>query len=208
MSQLIEQAAGDIHSLQFRRASASGVFESSREVLIRSQVVNGQPGYDVITPLTKEDGATIAVNRGWVPLEFDSVPVDVAPPPEGETTVTGVIYLSQERGPLNPSGDGRTFSRIDLDEISTRTDTDLLPLYLEVVGDQQVTRLPVPAATPIFTDEGSHLGYAIQWFSFALVGAIGYVFLLRRGARRGSGDGSSEVVDDFDTGETRQVGTG
>lgn len=207
VSQLIEQAGADIDSLQYRRALATGVFDPGPEALIRSQVVNGQPGYDIITPLTLENGETIAVNRGWVPLEFDTVPITVAPPPAGETTVTGVVYLSQKQGPLNPSQDGTTFSRIDLDEISNRTGMDLLPLYLEVVGDQQVTELPVPAATPTFTDEGSHFAYAIQWFSFALVGLVGYGFLLRRAVRSGSDDRSGEVVDDLDSGEARQIGT-
>lgn len=208
VSELIDQAGAHFDSLQYRRATATGVFDSSREVLIRSQVVNGQPGYDVVTPLEMGNGETIAINRGWVPLEFDTVPVTVAPPPDGETTVTGVLHLSQQGGPLNPSQDGTTFSRIDLDVIADRFGVDLAPLYLEVTGDQQVTQLPVPAAPPVFTDEGSHLGYAIQWFSFALVGIVGYGFLLRRAVRRGSDDGSREVVDDFDAREPGQVGTG
>jgi surfeit locus 1 family protein len=43
--------------------------------------------------------------------------------------------------------------------------------------------LPVTALPPSFDDEGSHLAYAIQWFSFALIGLVGYLFLIRRSAR-------------------------
>jgi cytochrome oxidase assembly protein ShyY1 len=33
---------------------------------------------------------------------------------------------------------------------------------------------------PEFSDEGSHLAYAIQWFGFTLTGVIGYWFLIRK----------------------------
>ncbi len=41
-----------------------------------------------------------------------------------------------------------------------------------------------PGAPPDVTDGGPHLAYAIQWFSFALIGVVGYGLLIRRAASR------------------------
>jgi surfeit locus 1 family protein len=74
-------------------------------------------------------------------------------------------------------------SRVDIERIEQQVDYDLDPVYLSAIGSR-TDELPVPAAPPTFDDEGSHLPYAIQWFSFALIGLIGYFFLIRRSAGR------------------------
>jgi surfeit locus 1 family protein len=43
--------------------------------------------------------------------------------------------------------------------------------------------LPIPPSPPDFSDEGPHLAYAVQWFSFAVIGLVGYVLLLGRARR-------------------------
>ncbi len=179
---LLREAGGDLNSLQFRRAIATGTYDPDNEVLIRSQVYRGTAGFHVITPLVGESGAVL-VNRGWIPLVLDEVPVMEAPPPEGTVTVEGWVRLTQERqafGPVDPA-EGRltALSRVDVARIQTQVPYDLAPVYLVALGEQG-NELPVPLKPPTFDDEGPHLGYAIQWFSFALIGVIGYGFLLRR----------------------------
>ncbi|MFP3915403.1 MAG: SURF1 family protein [Actinomycetota bacterium] len=205
ISRLVDLSGGDVQSLEYRRAEATGIFDPSRELLVRSQVFGGQAGFDVVTPLVLDEGGTVLVNRGWVPLEFDETPVTAAPPPEGRTTVEGVVRPSQERGALSrqDQADDRVVSRIDLDLLEGVVADDLLGVYLEVTGSQDATQLPVPASAPDFSDEGPHLNYAIQWFSFAAVGAIGYGFLLRRGVRRGSG---GQVRHRLDAGQPEEIG--
>lgn len=204
LADLLAQAGTDLESLEFRRATISGTFVPDEEVLIRSQVVDGQAGFDIITPLVTEGGDAVAVNRGWVPLEYDSVPVMAAPPPDGTVTVEGLVRLSQQGTSVQP--DSAVLTRVDLDLLDERIDADLLPVYLEVAGNQDVTTLPVAAAPPDFIDEGPHFNYAIQWFSFALVGAVGYGFLLRRAVRHGSGEGDGQILDDLDARETGEIG--
>jgi surfeit locus 1 family protein len=183
---LLEASGEDRESLEFRRATARGVFQPDEEVLIRSQVHQGVAGFHVITPLLGEGGAAVLVNRGWVPLGLDDVPVTAAPPPSGTVTVTGWVRPPETRQTLGPTDpeDGRlvTMSRVDIDRISQQVPFDLEPVYLSMLGESG-GELPVPAPDPAFEDEGPHLGYAIQWFSFALIGVVGYFFLIRRAAR-------------------------
>jgi surfeit locus 1 family protein len=187
LTALLEGAGGDTGSLEFRRATVTGEYQPADEVLIRSQVYQAVSGFHVITPLVGEDGTAVLVNRGWVPLDADEVPVTAAAPPEGEVTVTGWIRPAQTRGALGPTDpeEGRlvTMNRVDIERIQQQVPYPLEPVYLSALEGTE-GELPVPASGPTFEDEGPHLGYAIQWFSFALIGVVGYFFLLRRAARR------------------------
>lgn len=210
IDRLLQLAGDDIDSLEFRRATATGEFRPDEEVLVRSRVRDGIAGFGVITPLVDPDGSAVAVDRGWVPLEFNTVPVAAAPPPEGTITVTGVVRLSEQRGALGrddaSAGPDDSLSRIDLDLLDDLVTAQLEPVYLQELGSGSPIDLPATTPPPDFDDEGPHLSYAIQWFSFAVVGAIGYGFLLRRAIRGTSGGGDGQVVDDLDTGERPQIG--
>jgi len=187
LSLLLDASGEDQDTLEFRRATATGVFQPDDEVLIRSQVHQGVAGFHVITPLVGEGGNAVLVNRGWVPLDADQVPVTAAPPPDGTVIATGWVRPTQMRGALGPSDpeDGRlvTMSRVDIDRIQQQVPYELEPVYLSLLDDLEGD-LPIVAQGPSFEDEGPHLAYAIQWFSFALIGLVGYFFLIRRAARR------------------------
>jgi surfeit locus 1 family protein len=188
---LVFAAGTDLDSLSHHRALATGTFAPEFEVLIRSQVYREVAGFDVITPLVAEDGSAVLVNRGWVPLDMDQVPVPAAPP-VGKVTVTGWLAPTQTRkalGPRDPEeGQLVALNRVDIDRIQEQVPVPLLPMYLVAMGEQG-SELPVPLAPPTFDDEGPHLAYAIQWFSFCVIGLVGYGFLIRR-SLRSSGRGS------------------
>ena len=89
-------AGSDLDSLGHHRALATGTFDPESEVLIRSQVYRDVAGFDVITPLISDDGSAVLVNRGWVPLNMDQVPVTSASPPTGVVTIEGWLSPTQE----------------------------------------------------------------------------------------------------------------
>jgi surfeit locus 1 family protein len=182
LADLLEETGEDLETSAYRRVAAVGVFDPQSEVLIRSQVHLGIAGFHVITPLMLEDGSAVLINRGWVPLTLDTVPVSQAPPPSGETTIEGWVELSGERPPLGPTDPetGRlvSMSRVDIERIQDQVGYSLAPVYLVMTGEEGV--LPEPVSPPTFDDEGPHLGYAIQWFGFAIIGIVGYLFLARR----------------------------
>jgi len=177
-------------SLADRHMFASGSFDPAGEVLIRSQVDNGRAGFHVITPFVLESGKTVLVNRGWIPLDMGSVPV-IAAPPAGNVSISGIVGLDQAR-PNAPVGEAPIFNRVDLGAIGGGA---LLPVYLILEGERS-NRLPIPLPPPDFTGEANHLFYAIQWFSFALIGLVGYFLLLRRARQTGDDVGVTNPMKD------------
>ena len=186
VDQVVDPRTGfdDVGDLVYRRASARGRYERSSEVLIRSRSLDGRPGEWVVTPLRLDDGSALAVNRGFVPLS-----TDVPAPPSGEVEVAGLLFASQVRqgiGPRDPT-DGRLadLSRLDLARLQQQYDTDLYPMWLQLQrSDPPVDEDALPVLLPEpEQDEGPHLSYAVQWFVFATVGAIGWPLLLRRTAQ-------------------------
>jgi surfeit locus 1 family protein len=183
-----------------RRAVATGTFEPEDEVLRRSMSRNGLPGYHVVTPLALADddaGRRLWVERGWVPQEFGTVPVAEAPPPTGLVEVegwlrapdvppTGWVATLAPRDP--PEGRLETVAYVDLDRLAAQVAGPAVPAVLLLAASEPATpgELPLPLAAPIL-GPGPHLGYAIQWFAFALITSIGYPTLLRR-VQRERGD--------------------
>jgi surfeit locus 1 family protein len=183
----LEELGGSPEDLAYSRVVATGTFDPEHEVLIRSQVYLDTAGFDVITPLVGERGGAVLVNRGWVPLDMDRVPVAAAPPPSGLVTIVGWVHPTQTKtafGPTDPAqGRLSTLSRVDVARISDQVPYPLEPFYLVEIR-QSDEKLPAAKAPPRFDDEGPHLAYAIQWFGFAAIGLIGYGFWLRRSLSR------------------------
>lgn len=169
--------------LVYQRATARGRYLPQGEMVLRARVEAGRPGVHLATPLLLEgDSAVILVNRGWVPAPDAATPPERPAPPPGIVTVSGTLQavpVTEDGGSrsVSPRGD-TTYRRLDL-AAARRRIGPVLPMYLQLLPESGAARsLPV-AVPPPPLDEGPHLGYAIQWFSFALIGIVGLFFLLR-----------------------------
>ncbi len=189
-STLVEE---EPESIRYRRVFAEGEFRAKDEILVRSQVHLATAGFHVVTPLVGEWGAVL-VNRGWVPLDSDQASSSTAPPPEGMVTIEGWVEPSRARPPLGPedpaTGRLRVLNRVDIARVQQQVEYPLAPVYLVMIGGEG-GQLPAPVAPPSFDDAGPHLGYAVQWFGFALVGLIGYFFLVRKRTQPGKARSST-----------------
>jgi surfeit locus 1 family protein len=175
-------ASQPVANVEFRRATATGTFDPSHDVLVGYRSDEGLPGFHVVTPLVLDDGRAVLVNRGFVPLEYaNRWPVAEAAPPTGEVTVTGLVRASR-RASLVPNAKPPRLRDVDIATIAKLMPATLLPVQLEL-------QEPVPPAfpnplPPLDLGEGPHFSYALQWFGFSAVAIIGWLSLLRSRARR------------------------
>ena len=175
--------------LEFRRATATGTYLADQEVLVRSRSRDSAPGSWVLTPLRLEDGTALVVNRGWISNggQFESVP-DQFEAPAGEVTVTGLVRKTETRGSFGPqdpsTGTLANLARADVARLDQQVDEDVLPFYLQLQEQEPAIAAEDPRPVPApELDEGPHLSYALQWFTFALMTLIVYPLILRRRAR-------------------------
>lgn len=189
------EAAGEV--LEYLPVTAEGEFAPEHEVLLRGRSLGGQPGFNVLTPLVVGTAGAqptaVLVERGWVPYEHDSVPVTQAPPPSGTVEVSGRLLAptgppegaSARFAPRDPA-EGRLVQTyyVDVERLAAQMPFRLVDAYVQQTGSSpsQPAELPLPLPAPA-VDEGPHRGYAIQWFSFAAIGVIGYALLLRKVVR-------------------------
>jgi surfeit locus 1 family protein len=127
----------------------------------------------------------MVVVRGIVPGGTAGPPAEGFETPEGRVEVVGTLDDGEEPlriGEPDPeNGILTSLSRVDLEYIDRWTEGDVLPVSLTLVAQEPDNPngdpIPIP---PEELTEGSHLGYAIQWFGFAVIVLIGVGFLVWR----------------------------
>jgi len=163
------------------RVTATGTYDPSVETLtLRSH--EGTSGYHVLTPMVLTDGTGVLIDRGWVPISYDTPPVGgSASAPTGEVLVTGILWPGEHQD--LPTALPPILRAIAPSVVDAFTTYPMRDSYLVLQSaDPAVGELPVPPEPPELSD-GPHLGYAVQWFLFAAVVIVGYPILLRRVAR-------------------------
>lgn len=176
---------------EYRRVVAHGRFEHHRQTRVQAVTAFG-PGLWVLTPLQRDDGSVLLVNRGFVGTERrdDStrVAVDANAGPAGIVEVIGLLRLSEPGGGFlrrNDAAADRWFSR-DVEAIATaRGLRAVAPYFVDAeAGPDTVQGAPVGGLTVVsFSD--NHLGYALTWFVLAaMTGAAGAMLVHETRQRR------------------------
>lgn len=190
-----DDLGGAPDQLAYRRAELTGAWEPAAEVLLSTRPHQGRPGHHVLTPLRLDDGTAVLVNRGWVPYDVGAPPVEEAPPPDGRVRVTGVALPRQPaRRAGSLDGEGRAPADVAAGEriefvshrdpkVVGRALGQALPAVVVRADDGHRAagaELPATVAPPEPQRDVNHFSYAMQWFLFTVVVAVGYPVLLWR----------------------------
>ena len=169
---LVDPGDGDAaDDIRFRAVLAAGEY-ATFGVDVRS-TQDGAPGTRVFAVLDLGGGESVAVLRGFVGQGSDGAVV-VPDVPVGAVEVEGIAF---------PRARLELVTRQALDDLAEQV-PGLLPVIVQAVEADADGLAPVP---PPDLGEGPHLSYAVQWFLFASVGAVGYPLLLRRRAQERGG---------------------
>lgn len=166
--------------LRFRRILVKGRFEPNKQILLDNQTYDGHAGVHVLTPLRIGNSETrVLIDRGWIALEPSREHLPEPAVPEGEVEVHGVIdipgtppFILGDASPAGPAW-GRLWPYIDLDYLSKYAGRPVKPyLIRQDPSDAYGYMRTLPT---IETKSTMHIGYAIQWFGFAVVVFCVYV---------------------------------
>ncbi len=183
-------SADELAALEYHPVTATGTYLADEEVAHRNRDLEGRGGFDWLTPLVLGDGTAVLVRRGWVPPSRTAgVDPSDAPPPDGEVAVTGWLERSGEQpdgiGARDPdTGTLETVFHADVERIDRQVSADLLPMVLHLSASDPASAgdLPIPQPVPE-VDTTQNLSYAVQWFVFTAIAAIGYAIVLWRKVR-------------------------
>jgi surfeit locus 1 family protein len=191
LSELSTDSAG----AHWRRAIVRGTYDFDHEIVLSGRTNNGSPGVQILTPLHPDAGGpAVLVNRGWV-YSPDATTVDLGKwdePPHA--TVSGYMedFVQGGRGIARLPSHPNAWTRLDAKELSAAFPFPIAPYYLvelDTLAESRrmqriATTTPVRLELPVM-DDGPHLDYAIQWFSFAVVALVGVGTLIAQDIRRG-----------------------
>jgi cytochrome oxidase assembly protein ShyY1 len=167
--------------------TVTGRYAARQLMLVRNRPNNGVFGYEVVVPLELADGASLLIDRGWIPNGRSATEASRVPAtPPGQVTVTGWLRPGEpSRERAMPRGQ---LASINLAEARAQAVTPQYGAYLirrsETGARGQQVQGPQPLERPD-TGLGPHLAYALQWWLAAPVG-FALVFV---GARREHLDG-------------------
>lgn len=178
----------DSEGLRYRRVRVAGEYDPAHQFLLDNQIHEGRPGYQVLTPLLIEgSGMAVLVNRGWLPQGNDRTRLPDISIRTPQVRISGTVerfYRPGMRlqGAEIPGPGWPSMVQIPEPEpLAARLGYPVLSyqVLLEPSAEQGYVR----AWREIRLDPEKNLGYALQWFLFAVVVTILYV---RHGLRAGS----------------------
>ena len=129
---------------------------------LRSRVLNGQSGYNLIHLVTNNDGNSLIVNRGWVPIE--STIDQFVEPKYSDYTGKLLFYNEQSIGQDDIVGSDFLF-RIDKTFIESEINVKLPKYYLVLTENCGMKIECIDITQPY---DAPHLSYSFQWLFFAI----------------------------------------
>jgi surfeit locus 1 family protein len=162
---------------EYHHVRVAGRFLHDSELYVFSRGPMGAVGVEIITPLVRENGQTVLVDRGFVPDALRDPKTRAAGQVAGEVSLTGVLRLPQQPGMFTPPPDRQTrlwFVK-DVPGMAAALKLAAPPVLIEADATPNPGGWPLGGRTRVeFAND--HLQYAITWFGLAL--ALLTVYLL------------------------------
>lgn len=179
---LTQLGAVSSESARFRFVEMSGEFIEQPVFFLDNKMTDGIVGYQVIA-LFRSDARPdnyIPVNLGWLPAPASRQQLPDIEIPEGHHNVTGYLYFpSDNKFVSNTYETGLADNRIRIQEFQPDAVAEKLNMPLtdytfllkspETIGWQRDWK-------PQVMSPEKHQGYAVQWFSLAIVCLVIFVF--------------------------------
>lgn len=164
---------------EYLHVQLNGSWIAGRQTRVWTATEAGS-GYWIITPLRRDDGSVVLVNRGFAPEGWCDYKGRCPAAPEGEVTVIGLLRISEPSGLVprnNPATD--TWYTRDVTAIAkARGLANVAPYFVDADAASASGASGWPrGGMTVVQFPNHHLNYLITWYVLALMvlGAAIYV---------------------------------
>jgi surfeit locus 1 family protein len=163
----------ELEDFLYPKVEVRGEYLAAQTIYLDNRMHKGHAGYHIITPVKLYDSSMhVLINRGWVATGLDRTVLPDIPVIDGEVLVNGIVVPPTERA-LELSSQistGAVWGTLYLDRYQEMTGLTLQPILIQQQDDVE-DGLIREWSRP---DSGSskNLGYAFQWYSFAVLTVI------------------------------------
>lgn len=169
----------DLESWRYRRVQVHGSYDAHYQILLDNQLNDEVAGYHVITPLLLDNGLRVLVDRGWIAAPANHSMVPPVATPNGMQEVTGTAWLPPEKffalAPPAASPQWQTvWQNLDMQRYAHAVPFAVYPFVLRLDAASGAGGFVRDWPRPAERIE-MHIGYAYQWFGFALAFAVIYI---------------------------------
>ncbi len=171
-----EQVAAEAYGLN--PVQVRGEFAERHTLFLDNKVYRGVAGYHVLTPLRIEGSAMhVLINRGWVAGEARRDVFPAIKTPSGRQHIEGMAIVPSSRFlELSSREDSKpVIQNLVISRIARRTGLLLQPVVIQQTSAAPDGLVRIWQRPDAGTDK--HRGYALQWYSLALLTALLYVGL-------------------------------
>ncbi len=176
-----------LESWRYKQVKFIGKYDTRYQLLLDNQVQNTVAGYHVLTPMQVEGSHTyVLVNRGWVARTAASVGEAPRQPtigtPMGSQQIEGDIALPANKFftmDTPPTTDGEwqpVWQNLDMMRYAKSVPFKVQPFVVRLNSKSNAGGF-VRSWSPPGERVNMHLGYAYQWFGFALTLLVIYIVL-------------------------------
>jgi len=162
---------------EYRRVALTGRLLHDKETLVQAVTIYGS-GFWVVTPLQMPDGATVLVNRGFVPPETAERATRRTHEPQDDVNITGLLRITEPGGAFLRSNDPagkRWFSR-DVAAMAAARGLagPVAPYFVDAEAAPGGDLAPQPiGGLTVIAFKDNHLVYALTWYALALMVIFG-----------------------------------
>ena len=173
----------------YRRATLEGTPDFANDIVLTGRSRQGSPGVYIFTPVRRSGSdSAVLVLRGWV-YSPDAATVDLTRWHERRRSFGGYVLAlpASVDSPQQPAMERkvRSLTRERVRELVPYPVSTRYLVSQDSVAAAAADSTPARVAQPSL-DDGPHLSYAIQWFSFAAIALIGSYVVIRRTRSVGS----------------------
>lgn len=177
----------DIESWRYKKVKFTGNYDSRYQILLDNQVQKTVAGYHVFTPMQLEGSQIyVLVNRGWLARtaanvgEANKLPVIDTPlgkqQIEGEISLPANKFFTMDTPPSANNGWQQVWQNLDMARYAKSVPFKIQPFIVRLSPASKAGGF-VRDWSPPGERVSMHLGYAYQWFGFALTLLVIFIVL-------------------------------